>query len=37
MNKDFLTCPKCFSNNWNDIPNIKDAPELDSGVIDADI
>lgn len=25
MNNAFLTCPKCYSNNWNDIPNTKDA------------
>ena len=24
MEIDFVTCPKCKSKNWNDIPNLED-------------
>ncbi len=24
MENSYLTCPKCHSSNWNDIPNTKD-------------
>jgi len=36
MEIDFVKCPKCFSKNWNDIPNIEDKnkPKLNGYVVD---